>query len=310
MAGSDYHNPVLLNDVIKFLDIKPNGIYIDGTLGGGGHTEEILKLLSGEGRVIGFDVDDEALAFAKEKLKPFGEKFVPVKSNFAKIKEMLYRLDYETADGILLDLGVSSRQLDSKEKGFTFRENAPLDLRLGKDIQITGKQILNSYSEDELKKVFWRYGEEKFSPQIAREVLKRRKVKPISTSFELCEIIDSIIFEPHRKKTYARIFQAIRIEVNKELEVLEEALKKSLDVLTPGGRLVVISYHSLEDRIVKDFMKYETLTCVCPPKQPVCTCGKIATLKLVQRKAIEASDEEVSLNPRARSAKMRVAERI
>lgn len=309
MAGSSYHNPVLLHDVIKYLEIKPDGIYVDGTLGGGGHSEEILKSLT-TGKLLGFDVDDEALEFAGKKLASFGEKFVPVKSNFSKIQEMLYRLDIEQVDGILLDLGVSSRQLDSSEKGFTFRENAPLDLRLGKDLTMTGADVVNTYGEQQLTDIFRKYGEEKYAYPIAREIITARSQKRIRGTSELCDIIDRVIFEPNRKKSYARIFQAIRIEVNQELQVLEETLKKSLSVLGNGGRLVVISYHSLEDRIVKEFIKYETLTCICPPRQPICTCGKNVTLKNITRKAIEASDAEQKENPRSRSAKLRVAERI
>ena len=309
MAGSSYHNPVLLHDVVNYLNIKPDGIYIDGTLGGGGHSEEILKNIT-TGKLLGFDVDDEALEFAGKKLSEFGERFVPVKSNFSKIPEILYRLDIEEADGILLDLGVSSRQLDSNEKGFTFRENAPLDLRLGKDLTMTGADVVNTYGEQQMTDIFRKYGEEKYAYPIAKEIIKARSAKRIRGTSELCDIIDIVIFEPNRKKSYARIFQAIRIEVNQELQVLEETLKKSLSVLKNGGRLVVISYHSLEDRIVKEFIKYETLNCICPPRQPICTCGKNVTLKNITRKAIEASDAEQKENPRSRSAKLRVAERI
>lgn len=309
MSETTYHIPVLLHTVIEYLNINPEGIYVDGTLGGGGHSEAILTNLT-TGSLLGFDVDDEALETAAKRLVKFGNRFIAVKSNFEKMPEMLYRYDIQFVDGILLDLGVSSRQLDRVGKGFTFRENAPLDLRLNKDLPLTAADVVNTYSVQELTDIFRQYGEEKFSFQIATEIVRSRNGSKILTTHDLCRVIDIIIFEHQRKKSYSRIFQALRIEVNQELKVLEEALNKSLDILKRGGRIVVISYHSLEDRIVKEFFKYHSLSCVCPPKQPICTCKKEKFLEIITRRAVEPNNEEIIKNPRSRSAKLRVAERI
>jgi len=305
-----YHLPVLASACITGLAIKPDGLYVDGTLGGGGHSELILRELGPKGHCVGFDVDPDAHAFAARRLDSFGSRFIPVRANFSRIPESLYRLGIEAADGILLDLGVSSRQLDNPDKGFTFRSEAPLDLRLDPDRPITAAGVVNTYPEEKLIRIFREYGEEEFARLIARELIRTRQQTPLKTTSDLTACIDRVIFADKRKKTYARIFQALRIEVNEELAVLKAVLEKSLSVLKPGGRLVVISYHSLEDRLVKEFIREEAKTCICPPGMPVCTCGKTARLKLISRKAIQPSKEEIEVNPRARSARLRIAERI
>ncbi|MBN8705962.1 MAG: 16S rRNA (cytosine(1402)-N(4))-methyltransferase RsmH [Bacteroidetes bacterium] len=305
----DYHIPVLAEEVLDGLAIRPNGVYVDGTLGGGGHSEKILEKLNENGRCLGFDVDPDAIAFASKRLERFGDKFKIVNSNFSFLSEGLYRSGFKSADGILLDLGVSSRQLDNPEKGFSFRAEANLDLRLDPSLKLSAADVINTYSDDQLCKVIRDYGEEQFAWQITKELVKRRAQKPFVTTTELTTAIDAVIFPDKRKKSYARVFQALRIEVNRELEVLKTALAKSVSCLAPGGRLVVISYHSLEDRIVKDFLKYESLSCICPPQQPICQCGKVATVTLISRKPLVPSEEECERNPRSRSAKLRIAER-
>jgi len=305
----DYHIPVLAEEVLNGLAIRPNGVYVDGTLGGGGHSELILEKLGEKGRCLGFDVDPDAIAFATKRLERFGDKFKIINSNFSFLSEGLYRSGYKAADGILLDLGVSSRQLDNPEKGFSFRAEANLDLRLDPSLKLSAADVINTYSDDQLCKVIRDYGEEQFAWQITKELVKRRAQKPFVTTTELTAAIDAVIFPDKRKKSYARVFQSLRIEVNRELEVLKTALAKSVSCLAPGGRLVVISYHSLEDRIVKDFLKYESLSCICPPQQPICQCGKVATVNLISRKPLVPSEEECERNPRSRSAKLRIAER-
>lgn len=310
MIDTEYHIPVLAKEVIDHLVTDLNGVYVDGTLGGGGHAELILSKLSENGKVLGFDVDPEAHEFSAQRLKPFGSRFIPVKMNFEKIKEGLIRNRLFKVNGIFLDLGVSSHQLDDPKRGFTFREETPIDLRLDPSLTQSANDILTHETQQELANIFYRFGEEKFSRQIASEIIKKRKEISSWTTKDLTNCIDTVIYGDKRNKSYARIFQALRIAVNQELSVLEHALKNSEEMLSVGGRLVIISYHSLEDRLVKDFFSEKEKQCICPARQPVCTCDKHQTLKIITKKPMTPTLEELHNNPRSRSAKMRIAEKV
>jgi len=307
------HISVLLNETIESLSIKPHGIYVDGTLGGGGHSSEILKRLDGPGRLIGIDQDEDAIKAASQRLIDYKDRFTAVKSNYQNIKPVLTELGISKVDGILLDIGVSSFQLDNAERGFTYREDAPLDMRMDKDNPMTACDIVNDYSEMELFKIIRDYGEDKFAKNIAKHIVMARKRKRIETTFELNEIIKAAIPAKIRmnqghpsKKTY----QAIRIELNKELEVLENSIDTMIDLLNPGGRLSIITFHSLEDRIVKNAFRRNMNPCTCPPEFPVCVCGKKSKGKVITRHPIVPSEEELEENSRAKSSKLRVFERI
>ena len=308
------HYSVLLTETIENLNIKPDGIYVDGTLGGGGHAYQVASRLSEKGRLIGIDQDADAIAAAGERLKEFGDKITIIRSNYANMKEELHRIGVEKVDGIVLDLGVSSFQLDTPERGFTYRdENAPLDMRMDDRQSLTAKDIVNGYSEMDLYRIIRDYGEDKFAKNIAKHIVQERAKKPIETTGELTEIIRASI--PMKVQVTGghpakRTFQAIRIELNKELEVLQNNLDDMIDLLNPGGRICIITFHSLEDRIVKTNFKRNENPCTCPSDFPVCVCGKKSKGKVVTRKPILPSEEELEVNSRSKSAKLRVFERV
>ena len=306
------HKSVLLYETVDSLNIKPDGIYVDGTLGGGGHAYEVLKRLGPKGRLIGIDQDADAIQAASGRLKEYGEKVTIVRSNYRNIKEVLSSLGIEKVDGIYLDLGVSSYQLDTAERGFTYRENAPLDMRMDQRNEKTAADIVNEYSEMELYRIIRDYGEDRFAKNIAKHIVKARQEKRIETTDELVEIIKAAI--PARVRAEGghpakRTFQAIRIELNHELEVLDESIDTMVDLLNPGGRLSIITFHSLEDRIVKTRSKTCENPCICPPDFPVCVCGRKSRGKVITRKPIVPSGQELEENTRSKSSKLRVFER-
>ena len=307
------HYSVLLNETIENLNIKPDGIYVDGTLGGGGHAYQVASRLSEKGRLIGIDQDADAIAAAGERLKEFGDKITIIRSNYANMKEELHRIGVEKVDGIVLDLGVSSFQLDTPERGFTYRdENAPLDMRMDDRQSLTAKDIVNGYSEMDLYRIIRDYGEDKFAKNIAKHIVQERAEKPIETTGELTEIIrESIPMKMQVKSGHPakRTFQAIRIECNRELDVLRQALDDMVDLLCDGGRLSIITFHSLEDRMVKTSFKKQENPCTCPPDFPVCVCGKKPKGKVITRKPILPGEEELEINSRSKSAKLRIFER-
>lgn len=306
------HISVLLEETIDSLDIKPEGIYVDGTLGGGGHALRICERLNDKGRLIGIDQDKDAIAAATKRLEGHSKKVTIVHSNYQDIDSVLGNLSIGGVDGIVLDLGVSSYQLDNVERGFTYREDTPLDMRMDQSSTLTAKDIVNDYSEQELYRVIRDYGEDGFAKNIAKHIVKAREEKPIETTGELNEIIKAAIPAKVRKgqgHPSKKTFQAIRIELNKELEVLENSLDKMIELLNPGGRLSIITFHSLEDRIVKNIFRKNMNPCICPPEFPVCTCGKKPTGKVITRKPIVPSDKELMENRRAKSSKLRVFEK-
>lgn len=305
------HKSVLLEETIENLSIKPEGIYVDGTLGGGGHSYEIAKRLT-SGRLIGIDQDEAAIAAAGERLAEFKDKVTIVRSNYSNIRQVLKDLSIDKVDGILLDLGVSSYQLDTPERGFSYKEDAPLDMRMDTRNELTAKDILNNYSEMEIYRIIRDYGEDKFAKNIAKHIVRMREEKPLETTFELVEAIKAAIPMKLRMKTGhpgKKTFQALRIELNKELEVLRDTLQDMIDLLKPEGRLCIITFHSLEDRSVKSCFRTNENPCTCPPNFPVCVCGKIPTGKAISRKPILPSVEELEYNKRSKSAKLRVFEK-
>lgn len=306
------HVSVLLEECIEALDIKEDGIYVDCTLGGAGHSSEIIKRLSKEGRLIGIDQDEDALKAASEKLKNY-DNVTYVHNNFYNIEEILDELGIDKVDGILMDLGVSSYQLDEAERGFSYMNDAPLDMRMNRKNDFSAYDIVNTYSESELYSIIKKYGEEKFAKRIAGFIVKEREDKPIETTLQLVDIIKAAIPAKFRREgphPAKRTFQAIRIEVNKELEILNKAIEDGINKLNVDGRMAIITFHSLEDRIVK--LKYRELEkpCTCPSDFPICICGKVPTIKVVNKKPIDASEEELEYNPRSRSAKLRIAKKI
>ena len=306
------HTSVLLNETIEGLNIKPDGIYVDGTLGGGGHSLEVCKHLGAKGSIIGIDQDAAAIEAAGERLKDFGEKVTIVRSNYCDMKSRLHELGVDKVDGIILDLGVSSYQLDTAERGFSYREDAPLDMRMDTRQTMTARDIVNNYSEMELYRVIRDYGEDKFAKNIAKHIVIARDKEPIETTGQLSEVIKKAIPMKYQKKSghpAKRTFQAIRIELNRELEVLRDSLDDMIELLNPGGRLCIITFHSLEDRIVKSAFKKNENPCVCPPDFPVCVCGKVSKGSIVTRKPILPSEEEMGHNSRSKSAKLRIFER-
>ena len=307
-----YHVSVLLDECIENLAIKPDGIYVDGTLGGAGHSSQIARRLT-TGRLIGIDRDQVALKAAAERLEPYGDRVMLVHSNFSRIRQVLQELQLEGVDGILLDLGVSSPQLDDGERGFSYMADAPLDMRMNRSDALTAHTVVNQWSYEELRRILFDYGEERYAPKIAAAICARREVKPIETTLELVDIIRSAMpAAALREKQHPakRSFQAIRIAVNDELGAVEQVMKDAVDCLNPGGRLAIITFHSLEDRIVKVGMAEAAKGCTCPPNFPVCVCGKKPRVKIISRKPIVSGDEELERNPRARSAKLRVCEKI
>lgn len=302
------HIPVLLEQCLDGLDIKPDGIYFDGTCGGAGHSREIAKCLT-TGRLIGIDRDPDAVAVASERLS--GLPAQVVRGNYSEIKQIADDLGISGADGILLDLGVSSYQLDNAERGFSYHNDAPLDMRMSKE-GTSARDIVNEYSKEQLTKILYEYGEEKFAPRIAETIIKRRSEKPVETTTELADIVrDSIPAKFRRDKNPCKkTFQAIRIAVNCEFDHLDRALDEGFELLKPGGRFCIITFHSLEDRIVKQRFAGWCKGCTCPPDFPVCVCGNKPKGKLVCRKPLEASEEELEANPRSRSAKLRIIEKL
>ena len=307
-----HHVSVLLDECLEGLNIKPDGTYVDGTLGGAGHSSQIAKRLT-TGHHIGIDRDPVALKAAGERLAPFGDKVTLVHSNFCEIKQVLEDLEIEGVDGILLDLGVSSPQLDDGSRGFSYMADAPLDMRMNSEDTMSAYDVVNTWSQDELKRSLYDYGEERYAPQIASAIERRRSVKPIESTLELVDVIRSAMPpQALREKQHPakRSFQAIRIAVNDELGSVGRVMEVSVPKLNPGGRLCIITFHSLEDRIVKNGMSANAKGCTCPPEFPVCVCGNKPKVKLISRKPIVSGKEELDRNPRARSAKLRVCEKL
>ena len=306
------HVTVLLNEAVGILDIKPDGIYVDGTLGGAGHSLEIVKKLT-SGKLICFDQDINAISAAKEKLKDFMDKTILVHSNFENLREELNKLGIESIDGFLVDLGVSSHQLDVPERGFSYMQDAPLDMRMDNNAELSAYDVVNTYSEAELKRVIKDYGEENWSARIAKLIVERRATMPIRTTFELVDAIKAAIPKKMRDENQhpaKRTFQAIRIEVNRELDVIEKTLLAAVEMMNKGGVLAVITFHSLEDRIVKNVFKKLQYSCTCPPEFPVCICNSKQVVEIITRKPILPSENEVEMNPRSRSAKLRAARKL
>lgn len=306
------HTSVLLEETIEGLKIKPEGIYVDGTLGGGGHAFQIAGKLKAKGRLIGIDQDDAAIRASGQRLKKFGELVTIVRSNYGNTPEVLSSLGIEAIDGMILDLGVSSYQFDTGERGFSYRYDAPLDMRMDLRQALTAEQIVNHYTEQELFRVIRDYGEDRFAKNIAKHIVKARQQGPIRTTEELNEIIKAAIPAKMRAEgghPSKRTFQAIRIECNRELEVLKDSLEELIDLLKPGGRLCIITFHSLEDRIVKNAFRKAADPCICPPGFPVCVCGKVSKGKIITGKPIQPSEEERKENSRSKSAKLRIFEK-
>ena len=307
-----FHISVLLQECLDGLNIKPDGIYVDGTLGGAGHSSQIVKRLT-TGRLIGIDRDPVALKAAGERLAPYKDNVTLVHSNFCEIKQVLEDLNIPGVDGILLDLGVSSPQLDDGARGFSYMADAPLDMRMNNEDSLTAEEVVNTWSQEELKRILYTYGEERYAPQVASAICRRREEKPIKTTLELVDIIRSAMPPAAlREKQHPakRSFQAIRIAVNDELGSVEKVLEDAIPLLNPGGRLAIITFHSLEDRIVKTAMAAAAKGCTCPPNFPVCVCGNKPKVKLISRKPIVSGAAELEANPRARSAKLRVCEKL
>ena len=309
---ADYgHKPVLLDECLEALAIRPDGIYIDGTLGRAGHSQEIVRRLT-TGRLIALDRDETALAAARQRLAPWMERVTLVHSNFSRLGAVLDGLGVAAADGMLFDLGVSSPQLDDASRGFSYKQDAPLDMRMDAAAPLTARELVNTASYEELRRILYEYGEERYAPQIARAICAAREKRPVETTLELAELIRGAMpAKALREKQHPakRSFQAIRIAVNDELGELEPMLDAAETHLKPGGRLAVITFHSLEDRIVKQKLRDLATGCICPPEFPVCVCGRKPKLKLITRKPIVSGEAELETNPRARSAKLRVAEK-
>ena len=306
------HESVLVKETIDGLNIDPNGIYVDGTLGGGGHSFKIVQKLK-DGRLIGIDQDQDALDASARRLAIFGDRVILIKDNYVNIDRILDSLGIDKVNGILLDLGVSSYQLDNPERGFSYREDAGLDMRMDRDRHLTAKDIVNGYSKEELADIFRKYGEEQFANNIAKHIVEERNIKPIETTIQLKDIIGQAIPAAVRKGQAGfagKTFQALRIEVNSELDVLETAIDRMIDRLSPAGRLAIITFHSLEDRIVKNKFRQNENPCTCPPDFPVCVCGKTSKGRVITRKPVLPSKEETEKNKRASSAKLRIFEHI
>jgi 16S rRNA (cytosine1402-N4)-methyltransferase len=306
------HYSVMLNECISALDIKPDGKYVDCTLGGGGHSEEIVKRLT-SGRLIAIDQDEDALAAAKQRLEEYADKITFVHNNFSNLNDILSELNIDEIDGVMYDLGVSSYQLDNAERGFSYNSDAPLDMRMDRSAGLTAYDVVNNYSEEELRRILFEYGEENNSFKIARAICEQRNNHPINTTFELSDIVKSVakkqdLYEGHHPAK--RTFQAIRIEVNGELNVIAPSIEAAVSHLKPGGRIVVLTFHSLEDRAVKQLFSRLEKGCTCPPSFPICVCGKKPQLKLVNKKPLAPSPQELLINRRSHSAKMRAAEKI
>ncbi len=306
------HISVMLNETVDGLNVKPDGIYVDGTLGGGGHSYEICKRLGDKGRLIGIDQDDVAITAAGERLKDFSNIVTLVRSNYCDMKEVLNNIGIRQVDGIILDLGVSSYQLDTLDRGFSYKYDTKLDMRMDRRASVSAKEIVNQYTERELFRIIRDYGEEQFAQNIAKHIVLARSNKEIETTFELNEIIKASI--PAKMRTNGhpskKTFQAIRIECNKELDVLKESLDGMIDLLNPDGRICIITFHSLEDRIVKSSFRKNENPCTCPPEFPVCVCGKLSKGRIITKKPVLPGNEELEMNSRSKSAKLRVVEKL
>jgi 16S rRNA (cytosine1402-N4)-methyltransferase len=300
------HHPVLYHEIIHALQPKSPGNYVDGTVGAGGHARGILEACAPDGRLLGIDIDPQALMLARENLAPYGQRAHLAQASYSALTEILQDLGWGPIDGFVLDLGLSSMQLDAPERGFSFQHDAPLDMRFDQEFPTRAADLVNLLRQDELADLIFRYGEERFSRQIAKAIVEAR---PLQTTGQLATVIETV--KPARKRLHpaTQTFQALRIEVNKELDHLKEVLPQAVANLKAGGRIAVISFHSLEDRIVKEYFHRESMDCLCPPKQPICTCGHKATLKEVTKKPIAPGVAEIKANPRARSAKLRIAEK-
>lgn len=306
------HTPVLLKEIIENLNIKEDGIYVDGTLGGAGHSKEIAKRLT-TGKLIGIDQDENALKKSSEVLLPYKENVILVHNNYENIDIVLKDLGISKVDGILLDIGVSSHQLDEESRGFSYNKDAPLDMRMDKSGDITAWDIVNNYSQSELERIIFDYGEDRWAKRIAEFIVTERNIKPIDTTLELVTAIKKAIPKAVRMEGHhpaKKTFQAIRIEVNRELDVLKNSIEKMVELLNPGGRLLIITFHSLEDRIVKEYFRELYKDCICPPEIPQCVCEKRRQINIITRKPIIPSKEELDENPRSRSSKLRIAEKI
>ncbi len=313
MLSERIHQPVLLKEVLQYLDPQPNENFIDCTIGGGGHSEEILKKTQPSGLLLGIDWDEEILAKLKKTLKKYAERLLLVNDNFAHLKEIVKKNNFQNVQGILFDLGLSSYQLAKEERGFALRHAGPLDMRFSKKTKITAREIINNWSEKRLAGIFKEYGEERFAFRLAKRIVLQRRKKPIATTADLANIILSAIpqrYQHRRLHPATKVFQALRIAVNNELENLSLGLTSAKDVLEKGGRIAVISFHSLEDRIVKNFFRKESKDCLCPKEFIACRCDHKKTLKIITKKPITPSQKERETNPRSRSAKLRVAERL
>ncbi|MBN1353004.1 16S rRNA (cytosine(1402)-N(4))-methyltransferase RsmH [candidate division KSB1 bacterium] len=304
-----FHIPVMVTHVCKILIWDRNGIYIDGTLGGGGHAKAILEHLDVDGKVIGIDQDDDALENANRYLKNVGARFISKKGNFQDIDKIAHQSDFASVHGIFLDLGVSSYQIDTPERGLSYRFDGPLDMRMSASNPVSAKEIINTCEEQELARIFKEYGEEKLARKVARQIVRERKKKLFESTFELRDAVVAVVPRQFQVKSLSRIFLALRIAVNEEFSALKQALAASLTILKPEGRLVVLTYHSLEDRIVKQFFKQEQENCICPPAFPECVCGKTKRLDIITKKSIQPDNAEILANPRARSARLRAARR-
>jgi len=314
MNSEEVHIPVLLKEVLKYLNLKQGNIIFDGTLGGAGHTVEIIKAIAPTGRVIGVDLHSQTISTAATKLEKYSKNVILLNDNFANIKEILKKINIESIDGLLLDLGLSSFMIDKSERGFSYLKDEKLDMRFGNDINLSAFDVVNDYPQEKLVEIFRKYGEERWSGPIARNIVKYRETGDIRSTKELVEIIKNSIplkFKYQRKGHPAkRIFQAIRMEVNRELDNLKKAIDDGFEVLKSGGRMAIISYHSLEDRMVKSkFLQYEG-KCTCPPDFPVCRCGRNKRARIITKKAIKPDSEEISRNPRSKSARLRVLEKL
>lgn len=306
------HTPIMLNEVIDGLKIKEDGIYLDGTLGGAGHSIEIVKRLKG-GQLIGIDQDENALNKAKEVLASYTDKVIFIKNNYENIDRVLSELHIDKIDGILLDIGVSSHQFDEVSRGFSHNQDAPLDMRMDRSQDLSAWDVVNRYSAKELNDIIFHYGEERWAKRIAKFIVEERSTKPIDTTLELVSVIKKAIPKKVRMEGHhpaKKTFQAIRIEVNRELEVLKNSIAKMVKFLNPGGRIAIITFHSLEDRIVKKAFRELDKDCICPPELPKCVCDKEREIKIITRKPIIPTEEEIRLNPRSRSAKLRIAEKL
>lgn len=302
------HLPVLYQEIIDALAPTSSGRYVDATVGAGGHSWGILEASQPHGELLGLDLDPQAMAIAKKRLSEFGHRKRLVLASYTTLSTQLAKMEWESVQGIVIDLGVSSMQLDTPERGFSFRESGPLDMRFSPNQQISAEEIINTFTEEEIADIIWQYGEEKNSRRIARAICKAR---PLETTGQLAEVIEkSLGKRQHKTHPATKTFQAIRIAVNQELNAIKEFLPQAVSALAPGGTLAVISFHSLEDRLVKQFFRFESKDCICPPKQPICNCDHQATIVEVNRKPIVATEEEIEQNPRSRSARLRIVKKL